>query len=388
MEINKLFGNLVVLESDVLKRTNSTLETSLRNATDSPMFGTLRIKLKKFSEHVNGDYQMSLMSSKCEFSTLVQPNYLASLKNLLFVLDELGNLTINELTAANEFKIRANLKLNLVNVKSLALSQCFMAITLTDLNKEQMKSIYKKYKLKNMEHKCGIMLFKMDSSLTNPKFDRLIDLNKYGGFKSPSGIGLLDPSLLFVCDRETRCVLKIDIKSGDLVQHIQLNEADPTGICLLERKYLIVADSFRHELSLYDADKLIKLRATKLSDEFQSFNGPYDITVLQRSSQQQQQQQQQQQDDYLLFVKNRADTKVLIYDMSFNLYNYFEYEHSNLQGIASIANMKSNRNDLLILGVNYPSNNVAAAVNNGSNGKSSKSSPPPPTRLVLFSEIH
>lgn len=235
----------------------------------------------------------------------------------------------------------------------------------------------------------------MDSSLTNPKFDRLIDLNKYGGFKSPSGIGLLDPALLFVCDRETRCVLKIDTKSGDLVQHIQLNDADPTGICLLERKYLVVADSFKQELSLYDADKLIKLRATKLSDEFQSFNGPYDITVLQCSSQQPQQpqqpqQQQQQQDDYLLFVKNRADNKVLIYDMSFNLYNYFEYEHSNLQGISSITNVKSSRNEFLILGVNYPANAIVNNNNGTGNGSGkSKSSPPPTlTRLVLFSEFH
>lgn len=144
---------------------------------------------------------------------------------------------------------------------------------------------------------------------------------------SPSGIGIND-SYLFVCDRDLHAVYKIELKNGNLVQRLITTDQEPTSISLGE-KHFVYTDCLKLELNLVDMDKLTILKTVKFSEEL--FNEPFDLTFKENS---------------FVFVKNRADTRVILYDSKLNIKYSFEFENSASLGI-SFVRLK---NDYLMLG--------------------------------------
>lgn len=159
------------------------------------------------------------------------------------------------------------------------------------------------------------------------------------GLLAPSGLVLSETSV-YVSDKELKAVLKIDIKSGDLLQKLSLVDSEPIGMAI-SSQYLVVIDSKNNEIKTYDIDKLKSQKVTKISEEFQSFGGCFDMAVYKNN---------------FLFVKKRSDSRVMIFDLNLNFKNVFEYEGSNFQGM-SLLRTGLKQNELLVIGRNVDNRN-------------------------------
>ena len=166
----------------------------------------------------------------------------------------------------------------------------------------------------------------------------MIDLYKNievpSGLLAPNGIVLSDTSI-YVSDKELKSVFKIDVKSGDLLNKICLIDTEPIGIAI-STQYLVLIDSNSNEIKTYDLDKLKVQKVAKISEEFQSFGGCFDMAVYKNN---------------FLFVKNRSDSRVIIFDLYLNFKNVFEFVGSNFQGM-SMLRTALKQNELLVLGKN------------------------------------
>ena len=368
------FGNLIINESELLKSTKeeppkenvkehlfvkAKRKDNHANLSKKPasneddkvhMFGTLRVRLKRLVEQVNE----IIKNPTVEFDLSIMPKYITSFNNTIFICDEEANLLVGDLGAT--FNIKSTLKLNMVNVRGLAANKKYLAMSYSDLSNEklnQLNKISKKFEKKN-----GIVLFKFNDSLTSASIDKLFESNnKNIHFMSPSGIALND-QFLFVCDRELHGVFKFDLKTGNLVQKILNTEQEPSGIALGE-KYFVYTDSLKLELNLVDMETFNIVKCVKISDE--SFNEPFDVAY---------------KENHYVFVKNRDDSKIIVYDSHLNFKYTFEYDYSNLQGITYLKS----KHEFLLTGY-FNSNEHAHIYNNNCN------SPKSVFKLGLFSDF-
>jgi hypothetical protein len=335
------FGNLIINESEFLK-SNRDKETVLKSsssdkenssATQSTnemsnkekihMFGTLRIKLKKLAEQ----QQASVAKRpQLEIDVAASAMFMCTYRQHVFMTDENGIVQVHEASISDSvLKVKCKEKTPIVNVRGIAANQ-FMAIfmSFSDLSKESMKMIAKKLKLKKLDRRSGVVVYRsVDEAFGSLKFEKIIDLHNENGFLMPCGL-IANDYQLFVCDRELHMIFHIDLRTDDVLQKLIMPECEPVNVCLLNESTLLVVDALKHELSLLDivGRTNVKTKAAKIGDEFQSLNGPYDMCVMRESS--------------IVAVKSRSDSRVLVYDFNFNFLYSFEYENSNFQGICSL----------------------------------------------------
>lgn len=90
-------------------------------------------------------------------------------------------------------------------------------------------------------------------------------------------------------------------------------------------------DGLKLELNQVDIDKFTIQKTVKFSDEL--FYEPFDVAYKEASH---------------VFVKNKADTKLIVYDARTMTVKYsFDYDYSNAQGLCYV---KINKTDYLLLG--------------------------------------
>lgn len=324
MESN-FFGNLIISESEpVLKQQKevnlSRQSSEVKKDKKVSMFGTLNVRLKQIAEQYN-DFKHLFKIPSFEFDTQIQPHILCSFKSLIFITDESGNLALMESNGILKPKLET--KLGILNIKGIGVNQTYLAATFSDLNKESIKTIGNK----KIKTSSGIILFKWNESF---KFEKVIDKPD---FKSPSSLAV-NEEFIFVTDRELNSILKFDIKTGNLLKKLVVKDCHPTGICFYDNNYLAFADSFKHEINLIDSENLNKKsdRTVKISDEYKSLNGAYDLVM---------------KNNNFLFVKSRSDTRVIIYDLDLSFKNCFEHDFSGQQGI-TLVNGGDNADGLVI----------------------------------------
>ena len=386
-----LFGNLIINESDLLKSKEINVNPKRKAPTAPPfessimplqqhdpptppndeqtnlkvhMFGTLRVKLKRLVE-LNDLNTISKYPS-VEFNLNgIQPKLIACFSNSIFICDdETGNLAIAEMTDDN-LKIRSLNKLNLANtIKSIAVNRKYLALSLSDINKEKWQSISKYYNYNKVDNqsKCAIVIFRLNEHANGIAFEKIITTSP-----AKSNFNLITPNSialslaqsqsndLFVSDRESHTIFRIDVKSGNLISKLTLKnnlQQEPTGMCLTER-HLIYVDSYKMEINVCDisSNEFVLVRNFKIFTSMDDgpngaignnvlFNEPFFDICYSKSSN-------------LIFLKNRADSKIIIYDYnntnanSLTLKYSFEYDCSNFQAMShlKLPGTKSNNNN-------------------------------------------
>jgi hypothetical protein len=287
-----------------------------------PMFGTLRVKLKRIAEQMN-ELQSTMKKPVCEFDLNIQPKYIATHGRHIFIADEQGSLCTAEL--GNSLVLKSSIKLSINSVKGLAVNKKYLALSYYGLSNDQMAVI--KASIKKFDAKSGVIFFRLNDTYSNIAYDKIISSNKNHALIMPCGLCLNDTHL-FVCDRELHAVFKIDIKSGNFVQKLITTDQEPVSISIGD-KYFVYTDGLRLELNLVDMDKFTILKTVKFSDEL--FYEPFDVTFKENS---------------FVFVKNKADTKLIVYDSSLNIKYSFDYDFSNSQAICFLRL----KEDFLLLG--------------------------------------
>jgi hypothetical protein len=287
------------------------------------MFGTLRVKLKRIAEQMN-ELQSTVKKPIVEFDLKLMPKFIANYHRNIYIADEEGNLCIAEL--GNSLAVKLNARLALTSVKGLAVNKKYMAVSFHDLTNDQVASI--RSVLKKFEAKSGVLLYKIGSHDSGLSFEKLISASKSHTLIAPAGIALNESSL-FVCDRELHAVFKIDVKSGSFVQKLITTDQEPVSIAVGE-KYFVYTDGLKLELNLVDMDKFTILKTVKFSEEL--FYEPFDVAYKENA---------------YIFVKNKADTKLIVYDAATMSVKYsFDYDYSNSQAISYVKL----KDDYLLLG--------------------------------------
>ena len=256
-------------------------------------------------------------------------------KNTLFISDEEGNLTVAE--SKEELTVKYSLKLSFGNVKGIAVNQNYLAIVYSGLSKDILKVIAKKLKIKKLENKSGIALYKWEEPF---RIEKVIELNKQtdlqGGLLAPNGIAMND-SHVFVSDKQWRCIFKIDLKSGDITDRLPLGDSEPIGLTV-SSNCLAMADSKNQELNLISITNFNHIiKSVRISEDFQSFGGEYDLVFHQSTGS--------------LFLKNRSDSRIITYDHELNFKSIFEYESSNFQGLSLLQLCQTN-SEVIVIGKN------------------------------------
>lgn len=291
------------------------------NENKTQMFGTLRVKLRRLAEQMS-ELQCTIKKPTFEYDLNVQPKFITSNNKLVFFVNEEGFVSIAEL--GSSLSIRTSFRLNIPNLRAISANKKYLAVSFSNLNEDQINSISKS--IKNFNYKAGVALFKINDF--NLNFDKVISSSQNYSLVTPSGIGIND-NYLYVCDRDLHALYKIELKSGNLARRLITTDQEPTSISLGE-KYLVYTDALKLELNLVDMDKLTTLKSVKFSEDL--FSEPFDLAYKEGG---------------YVFVKNRADTKIILYDSKLNLKYSFEYDYSNSQGISYF---KSSKNEFLLLG--------------------------------------
>lgn len=305
-------------EKEVVKEPEQNIDQSDK----IHMFGTLRVKLRRIAEHMN-ELQPINKNPTVEFDLPFLPKYITNYNKIIYIMDEDANTFIAEL--GNSLACKAQMKLNIMNVKSIAVNKKYLAVSFSDLNTEQINQIGRSFK--KFDSKSGVFLYRLTESHSAPNQERLISSSKNYNLIAPNGIALND-NYLFVCDRELHAIFKIEIKTGNFIQKLITTDQEPISISLGD-KYFVYTDALKLELSLVDSDKLQIIKTVKFSDEL--FNEPFDLSYKENS---------------YIFVKNRMDTKVIIYDQNLNIKYSFDYDGSASLGI----NYLKLKSDYLLLG--------------------------------------
>jgi hypothetical protein len=326
------------------------------------MFGTLRVRLKRLVEQIQ---EVQLIKTPIiEIDVKIMPKFIASFNNVVYFCDEEANVSIAEfrsLQNIDSFAVKSIQKLNVPGVRGLAVNKKYLAVSFMDPNLNSTKSLLdsrQKGGSKNESAKlsCGVVLFKINDSTI--QFDKVIDNanQKNLNFLSPNGIMLNNENFLFVCDRDLHGIFKLDAKTGNLVQKAVFNndqEPSSLALCLDSSKHLMFTDSLKLELNLVESTQFnlaLIVKSVKLGDDYNlSINEPFDIVSSQINTRDTNEDNHHSKESAtLVFVKHRADSKVMVYDSNLNLKYSFEYENSNFQGINYLR--LNGKSDLLLMG--------------------------------------
>lgn len=153
------------------------------------------------------------------------PSLITIFQNVLFTLNESGCGSIFEIDKANKIEQKNNFQISTTKIRSISCNLKYFGLTYSKLNLKQMKRM-------RVKSSGGILLFQKNNAyfeITIP-FEKEISLNNE--MKSPFGLALND-EFAFVCDQELKCVYKISILSGELINKIGLIGGDPYKCSIL-----------------------------------------------------------------------------------------------------------------------------------------------------------
>jgi hypothetical protein len=312
-------------DKQVTLKKNHQIDTEIKdeNYERTHMFGTLRVKLRRLHDQIS-ELKTTLKNPIIEYNVNLEPKFITNYQKNIFICDQNGNLCVYELSES--LQLKTSIKLGVNNIRCLSANKKYLAISFSDLNMNEMQEANKIYR--KLDSNSGVLIFKFGDSYSILAFEKIISSYKNFKLLSPAGIGLHD-SYLIVCDRELHGVFKIDIKTGGLIQRLITSDQEP--ICLsIGEKYFAYTDALKLEMHLVDLDKFNVVRTTRFSDEL--FIEPFEVTLRENS---------------IIFAKNKADCKVILYDSNFNIKYSFDYDGSNTYGMHFSTKLKK---DLLILG--------------------------------------
>ena len=145
---------MIINESEFILKHRESNKTNLKEQNDRKvhMFGTLRVKLKQIADQYS-DFKQTFKNPLVEFNVKVLPSFLTSYKSKIFIVDENANLALMDSTDGLILKLE--IKLNILNVKGIAVNQNYLAVSFSDLSKDNLKTI-----VKNGNKKLKIKLIK------------------------------------------------------------------------------------------------------------------------------------------------------------------------------------------------------------------------------------
>lgn len=249
------------------------------------------------------------------------PMIMTSYQNLLFCMDQTSYITIFEKVYSLELKLRNSLKLNIPNIKCIAVNSNYLAVGYNVAKKEQLKGSLKGMNL------SGIVLFTRQQQIICSVHDKSIELPNES-FKSIIGTAMNEEHL-FAIDRELHSLFKFNIKSGQLLKRVNFQNADLAFISL-NSSFLTITNSQSSLLHLIDINSLNQIKNASLK-QIDQLNGNLSSFTLQEN---------------LIFVKN-SERQLSILDSNLELmacFNEIQFK------ITSFCIISDQNNQLLIIG--------------------------------------
>ena len=313
--------------SSIDKRPNS-LSKNLASAASTK-------QTKSSSSNLNdlgNDIQYTTMLSKWVLNSQVKPqsestvqqaiSFMATHENLLFVMDNLSSLTIYEKVYTSEFKLRNSAKLNVPNVRGMAVNGSYVAVAYSSLKKDQLKGTFKN------ANPAGVILYKREQHVVCTVHEKMVDLSKNESFKNINSIALSDKHL-FVCEKELRSVLQYDLKTGNLLKTAVIANGEPYSISV-NSSYVCVTDQVNSNLYVFSVDNLEQISGVSLKP-IDQVNGALNVLIT---------------DENLIFVKT-SDNQVTLLDSTLEhraCFNEIQFR------VIDMALIKDNSNQMLIVG--------------------------------------
>lgn len=251
-----------------------------------------------------------------------QPLIMTGYQNLLFCVDQTSYISIFEKIFSLELKLKNSFKLNIPNIKCIAVNGQYFAVGYNVAKKEQLKGSFKGLNL------SGIVLFTRQQQIIVTVHDKSIELPNES-FKSVVGISMNEEHL-FTIDRELNSLFKFNIKNGQLEKRISFQNADLAFISL-NNSFLTITNSQNSVLHLIDIKNLNQIKSASLLQNDQ-LNGNLNTITLPEN---------------LILVKN-SERQLSILDSNFELmacFNEIQFK------IISFSLISDKNNQFLIIGV-------------------------------------
>jgi hypothetical protein len=229
-------------------------------------------------------------------------------------------LTIYEKVYSAELKTRNSLKLNIPNIKALAVNAQYVCVAYSGLKKEQMKGA-----LKNM-NPSGIFLYRREQHVVCSVHEKQIELGKNESFKTINGIALTD-KYLFVCEKESSCIYQFDVKSGLIINSAQL-DGEPSSIAANQLGCLCVMDSANSILYMFNSENLQTMNSVDLKTVDQ-INGLISVFLT---------------DENLIFVRN-AENQIVLLNANLEICAYF----NEISGRLINMTLVKDQNQMLVI---------------------------------------
>jgi hypothetical protein len=247
------------------------------------------------------------------------PLHLTSFRNYLFLVDDEDTVVIYCITSANKFEYKNLYRMiNFTNIRGVGANFDYFAITYSDLPKKYLKS--KKYK----PHGC--ILFKRDTpDSINMETEKILANDV---IKLPIGIAL-NNDYAFVCDKEAKCVYKIDIRTNNVIRKVDVPNGEPYKIAI-NRNYMVITDPAQHHLNIYEVETLARLN-NLLIEQPDGKNGPFGVTIT---------------EDNIILAKNYAESQLTLFNFNLNDIFVFRKLKPNIHGFT----MMQCFNQILVIG--------------------------------------
>ena len=263
----------------------------------------------------NGQYfklwrEKSTQSPDDEFLTNIDfiPVHLTSFRNFLFCMNESSHVLLFSVNTDKKIEFKNTFKISVPNVRGIAANFEYFAVSYSQCKSSQLKG-----PMKHMKPN-GVLLFRRDDiNSISSSIEKSIDID--GGFKSPVGFSM-NNEYLFVCDKDLRCVFKINIKNSKVMNKISLSDGEPS-YCSINQSYLVVSDVLRHRLIVYDVESFVELNKIIIEQQ-DGANGPFTVQLT---------------DDNSIFYKNYLDYQLVLTDVDFNQQVSFKNLKSGILGI-------------------------------------------------------
>ena len=254
------------------------------------------------------------------------PLHLASHRHHLFCVDDEDTLVIYAVASTNCFEFKSQFKLTcLTNVRGLAVNADYVALSFADLPKKLLKS-------NKRLRASGVALMRREPYdmvvVAEPDKLLLSDEPSSQQLRQPIGVAL-SAEHAFVCDRELRCVLKVEIRTNNLVRKIEMPGGEPYK-CAVNRNYLVVTDTLQHHLNIYEVETLAMLNNIMI-EQPDGKNGPFGVLIS---------------DDNIIFVKNYAESQLTMFSFNLNTKHVFKRIKASIHGFA----MLQCYNQILVVG--------------------------------------
>jgi hypothetical protein len=306
---------------ETLRSLQSAAAVSQPNvvAASAPLSGSNSDALSKWT-------LVSQIKPQSEITMPTVPTFMTSYGNLLFTMDQSSFVSVYEKQFSVELKLRNSVKLNLPNVKGLAVNARYLAVAYSGLKKEHLKGA-----LKNV-NPTGIFLYGRDNHVICSVYEKTIDLaagKSEGGFKALTSVALTDTGALFAADRDQMCIFQIEISSGSLLRTIKTPDGHPGSLCL-NQSYLSVIDSLNSQLHVFDVHTLALVSSVSLKS-IDQINGSLNAILT---------------EDNLIFVRN-SDHQLALLDASLEPRAFFNEIQAKL---TNLAILKDQNQSLLVIG--------------------------------------